>query len=100
MAHIWSDEGKLARWLEVELAALDGWAEVGAVPEDAAREIRTRAWVPSPDRVAELEAKLHHDTAAFVDAVAEGPGEHGRAFHYGLTSSDVVDTGLALQVQE
>src|SRR4051812_43762889 len=100
MAHIWSDEGKLARWLEVELAALDGWAEVGAVPEDAAREIRTRASVPSPDRVAELEAKLHHDTAAFVDAVAEGLGEHGRWFHYGLTSSDVVDTGLALQVQE
>src|SRR3954463_11830920 len=100
MAHIWSDEGKLARWLEVELAALDGWAEVGAVPEDAAREIRTRASVPSPDRVAELEAKLHHDTAAFVDAAAEGLGEHGRWFHYGLTSSDVVDTGLALQVQE
>src|SRR3954454_10466997 len=99
MAHIWSDEGKLARWLEVELAALDGWAEVGAVPEDAAREIRTRASVPSPDRVAELEAKLHHDTAAFVDAVAEQLGPAGRWFHYGLTSSDVVDTALALQVQ-
>src|SRR5215211_6301842 len=100
MARIWSDEGKLARWLEVELAALDGWAEVGAVPEDAAREIRARASVPSPERVAELEAKLHHDTAAFVDAVAEGLGESGRWFHYGLTSSDVVDTALALQVQE
>ncbi|MFL6069028.1 MAG: adenylosuccinate lyase [Gaiellaceae bacterium] len=100
MARIWSDEGKLARWLEVELAALDGWAEVGAVPEDSAREIRARASVPSPQRVAELEAKLHHDTAAFVDAVAEGLGENGRWFHYGLTSSDVVDTALALQVQE
>jgi adenylosuccinate lyase len=100
MARIWSDEGKLARWLEVELAALDGWAEVGAVPEDAAREIRARASVPSPERVGELEAKLHHDTAAFVDAVAEGLGENGRWFHYGLTSSDVVDTALALQVQE
>src|SRR4051794_1716642 len=100
MARIWSDEGKLARWLEVELAALDGWAEVGAVPEDAAREIRARANVPSPERVAELEAKLHHDTAAFVDAVAEGLAENGRWFHYGLTSSDVVDTALALQVQE
>jgi len=100
MARIWSDEGKLARWLEVELAALDGWAEVGAVPEDAAREIRARASVPSPERVAELEARLHHDTAAFVDAVTEGLGETGRWFHYGLTSSDVIDTALGLQVQE
>src|SRR4051794_22700703 len=100
MTRIWSDEEKLARWLEVELAALDGWAEVGAVPEEAAREIRARANVPSPERVAELEAKLHHDTAAFVDAVAEGLDENGRWFHYGLTSSDVVDTALALQVQE
>src|SRR5580765_1600858 len=100
MARIWSDEEKLARWLEVELAALDGWAEVGAVPEDAAREVRARALVPSPERVAELEAKLHHDLAAFVDAVADSLGENGRWFHYGLTSSDVVDTGLALQVQK
>src|SRR3954452_16919577 len=100
MARIWSDEGKLARWLEVELAALDGWAKVGAVPEDAAREIRARATVPSPERVAELEAKLHHDTAAFVDAATEGLGENARWFHYGLTSSDVIDTALALQVRE
>src|SRR3954469_12891701 len=100
MARIWSDEEKLARWLEVELAALDGWAEVGAVPEAAARDIRAGATVPSPERVAELEAKLHHDTAAFVDAAAEGLGEHARWFHYGLTSSDVIDTALALQVQE
>jgi len=100
MARIWSDEEKLARWLEVELAALDGWAETGAVPQAAARDIRARATVPSPERVAELEAKLHHDMAAFVDAVAEALGEAGRWFHYGLTSSDVVDTALALQIQE
>ncbi len=100
MTRIWSDEEKLARWLEVELAALDGWAEVGTVPEDVAREIRARATVPSPERVAELEARLHHDLAAFVDGVAEGLGEGGRWFHYGLTSSDVVDTALALQVQK
>src|SRR5690348_4726998 len=99
MAGIWSDEAKLARWLEVELAALDGWAELRAVPQNAAREIRTRAKVPSPERVAELEARLHHDTAAFVDAVAEELGEAGRWFHYGLTSSDVVDTALALQIR-
>jgi adenylosuccinate lyase len=99
MARIWSDEGRLERWLEFELAALDGWAEVGAVPADTVREIRARAAVPSPARIAELEARLHHDTAAFVDAVAETLGDVGRWFHYGLTSSDVVDTALALQVQ-
>src|SRR5712692_5287707 len=100
MARVWSDEGKLARWLDVELAALDGWADVGVVPADAVREIRERATPPSPERVAELEAHLHHDTAAFVDAVAEQVGPVGRWFHFGLTSSDVVDTALALQVQE
>jgi adenylosuccinate lyase len=100
MARIWSDEGKLARWLDVELAALDGWAELGVVPGEAARRIRASASPPDPARVAELEAVLHHDTAAFVDAVAEGLGEEGRWFHYGLTSSDVVDTALSLQLQE
>jgi adenylosuccinate lyase len=100
MAGVWSDERKLASWLEVELAALDAWAELGVVPADAADEIRHRARPPSPDRVDELEAKLHHDTAAFVDAVAAELGPAGRWFHYGLTSSDVVDTGLALQVQQ
>src|SRR6478672_12731044 len=100
MARIWSDEEKLARWLEVELAALEGWAEVGAVPDEAVREIGARAVVPSPERVAQLEAKLHHDLAAFVDAVAESLGEAGRWFHYGLTSSDVVDTALSMQIGE
>jgi adenylosuccinate lyase len=100
MARIWSDENKLARWLEVELAALEGWAEAGVVPDEAVREIRDHAAPPTPERVAELEARLHHDTAAFVDAVAERLGPAGRWFHYGLTSSDVVDTALALQVQE
>ncbi len=99
MTSIWSDEGKLARWLEVELAATDAWAEFGAVPADAALAIRANAVAPSPERVAELEATLHHDTAAFVDAVAETLGPEGRWFHYGLTSSDVVDTALALQIQ-
>ena len=100
MARVWSDESKLARWLEVELAALDGWAAVGAVPEEAAREMRERAEAPAPERVAEIEARTHHDVAAFVDAVAEGLGPVGRWFHYGLTSSDVLDTALSLQIQE
>jgi adenylosuccinate lyase len=99
MARIWSDEGKLATWLEVELAALAGWAEVGAVPADDVAAIEASAKTPDPARVREIEATLHHDTAAFVDAVAEQLGPEGRWFHYGLTSSDVVDTALALQIQ-
>ena len=98
MTRIWSDEGKLERWLEVELAALDGWAETGVVPADAATEIRSKATVPTPERVAEIEQKTHHDVAAFVDAVAGDLGPAGRWFHYGLTSSDIVDTALALQI--
>jgi adenylosuccinate lyase len=100
MARIWSDDGRLARWLEVELAALDGWAAVGVVPAEAAAEIRARAVAPSPERVAEIEDRTQHDVAAFVDAVAEPLGPVGRWFHYGLTSSDVLDTALSLQIQE
>jgi adenylosuccinate lyase len=99
MTSIWSDEGKLRAWLDVELAATAAWAELGVVPEEAARTLAERAVPPSPERVSELEATLHHDTAAFVDAVAEQLGEEGRWFHYGLTSSDVVDTALALQIR-
>ena len=98
MTRIWSDEGKLERWLEVELAALDGWAEIGVVPAEAAEAIRSNALAPTPERVAEIEEKTHHDLAAFVDAVASELGAEGRWFHYGLTSSDVVDTALALQM--
>jgi adenylosuccinate lyase len=100
MARVWSERRKLERWLEVELAVLEGWAELGVVPDDAVREIRARAIVPTPERVGEIEERTHHDVAAFVDAVAEGLGRHGRWFHYGLTSSDVLDTALSLQIQE
>jgi len=100
MQRIWSDESRLARWLEVELAALDGWAEVGAVPREAAEAIRQRAVPPSPERVAEIEEVTQHDVAAFVDAVADDLGADGRWLHYGLTSSDVLDTALALQVRQ
>jgi adenylosuccinate lyase len=100
MTRIWSDEGKLARWLDVELAALEGWAEVGVVPPESVAEIAAKAATPSPERVAEIEALTHHDVAAFVDAVSEELGAEGRWFHYGLTSSDVVDTALALQIRD
>jgi adenylosuccinate lyase len=100
MASIWSDEGRLARWLEVELAALDGWAGVGVVPAESVAEIRRRTVPPTPERVAEIEERTQHDLAAFVDAVAEQLGPVGRWFHYGLTSSDVLDTSLSLQIRE
>ena len=100
MTQVWSDEAKLARMLEVELAALEGWSELGVVPGDAAARIRSVAQPPSTARVAELERETNHDVAAFVDAVAGSLGEDGRWFHFGLTSSDVLDTALALTVQD
>jgi adenylosuccinate lyase len=100
MSRVWSEEGKLARWLEVELAALEGWAEIGAVPAADVAAIRGAAQPPSPERVAEIELTTDHDVAAFVDAVAEQLGPEGRWVHYGLTSSDVLDTALALQIRD
>jgi adenylosuccinate lyase len=99
MARAWSDEARLSHWLEVELAALDAWAQLGVIPADVAARIRASAEVPSPARVADLERETGHDVAAFVDAVAATLGDDGRWFHFGLTSSDVVDTALALTVQ-
>ncbi len=100
MSGIWSEESKFARWFEVELAALDGWAELGSIPASDVAAIRAKARPPSPERVSEIERVTDHDTAAFVDAVAEQLGPEGRWFHYGLTSSDVVDTALSLQIQD
>ena len=96
MAAIWSEERKLAHWLDVELAALDAWAEVGAVPTEVAAAVRATVRVPTPKRVAEIESVTDHDTAAFVDAVIEQLGPEGRWVHFGLTSSDVVDTAQCL----
>ncbi len=100
MARVWSEEAKLERWLQVEIAALDAWAQVGAVPASAIAAIRARATVPTPQRVAEIERVTNHDVAAFVDAVAAELGSDGRWFHYGLTSSDVLDTALSMTVQD
>src|SRR5437660_10266885 len=91
MSRVWSEEAKLERWLEVEVAALEAWAQVGVVPSEAAAEIRQHAQVPTPARGEEIERRLNHSVAAFVDAVGENLGPEGRWFHYGLTSSDVVD---------
>src|SRR3954464_9546156 len=100
MARIWSEEAKLSAWLEGELAALDGWADLGVVPREDVAAIREHTRVPLPERVAELERETPHDVAAFVDAASDGLGAEGRWLHYGLTSSDVLDTALALQVRD
>jgi len=96
---VWSQQRKLECWLEVELAATEAWAEEGVVPREAAEAARANAAF-TVDAVNEREKVTDHDVAAFVDVVAESVGEHGRWIHYGLTSSDVLDTALALQLRE
>jgi adenylosuccinate lyase len=95
---VWTPEAKLQSWLEVELAATEAWAAEGVVPEEGAREAREKAAF-TVEAVEEREKVTDHDVAAFVDVVAASVGEHGRWIHYGLTSSDVLDTALALQLR-
>jgi adenylosuccinate lyase len=95
----WSPQRKLERWLEVELAATEAWVEEGVVPKEAAEACRANAAF-TVEAVNEREKVTDHDVAAFVDVVAASVGEHGRWIHYGLTSSDVLDTALALQLGE
>jgi len=97
MGRLWTEEAKLERWLRVEVAACEAMAELGIIPKNAARAIAKKAKA-DPKRVAEIEEVTRHDVAAFVQAVQEAVGPEGRFFHYGMTSSDVLDTGLALQL--
>jgi adenylosuccinate lyase len=99
MKEIWTDDGRYARWLEVELAVCEVQAERGMVPRDALDTIRAKAAV-DPVRVAEIEAEVRHDVIAFLTAVAENVGPASRFVHYGMTSSDVLDTALALQIRD
>ncbi len=95
MARIWSDQSRYAAWLEVELAATEVLAERGVVPREAEAAIRERALFDAA-RIDEIEREVKHDVIAFVSNVAENVGPHGRWLHYGLTSSDVVDTALSM----
>jgi adenylosuccinate lyase len=99
MGRIWTEERRYQAWLEVELAAADAMADAGIVPHDAARELRARARFDIA-RIEEIEQTTHHDVIAFTTAVAEHVGPAARYLHFGLTSSDVVDTALALQLVE
>jgi adenylosuccinate lyase len=96
---VWTDERRMSGWLEVELAATDAWAAEGVVPAEAAAACRERASF-TVEAVREREATTGHDVAAFVDVTAASIGEEGRWLHYGLTSSDVLDTALGLQLRE
>jgi adenylosuccinate lyase len=95
---IWSDRARMANWLEIELAAVEAWAALGVIPKDDARACRDRASF-EVDAVLDRERVTRHDLAAFVDVVASSIGEEGRWIHYGMTSSDVLDTGFALQLR-
>src|SRR5487761_1748768 len=98
IASIFSDSSRLQRWLDVELLACEGWAEIGRIPVEALSALQGAAI--DAERIAELEAEQGHDIAAFVAAVQETVGDAGRYFHLGLTSSDVVDTALATQLRD
>ena len=104
MGRLWTDETRLAKWLEVELATTEALAECGQVPKDAAQKLRAAAKPPAPERVTEIERDVRHDLIAFTLAVVEqlpaDARDAGRWLHFGLTSSDVLDTALALQLAD
>jgi adenylosuccinate lyase len=99
MGRIWEDQNKYQRWLDVELAVVETLAEDGTIPKRDAEEIKTRASF-SVDRINEIEVEVKHDVIAFTTSVAEFVGSASRFFHFGLTSSDVLDTAMALQVRD
>ena len=99
MGRLWSDESRFSAWMKVEIAALETQAEMGLVPAEAAMEIAGKASF-DVSRILEIEEVVKHDVIAFTTSVAESIGDLSRYFHYGLTSSDVVDTALAMMTAE
>jgi adenylosuccinate lyase len=98
MAEVWSEQVKLGHWLEIEIQVAEAWARLGVIPAGDGREIRANAAFDL-QRVEAVERVTRHDVAAFVQVVADSVGPAGRWVHFGLTSSDVLDTGLALQLR-
>ena len=99
MGRIWSDQRRYETWLLVETAAADAMAAAGIVPAEAARDIRERGAFDIA-RIEEIEQTTQHDVIAFTTAVAEKVGPSARWLHFGLTSSDVIDTAQAMQMRE
>lgn len=98
MAAIWSATHKTDTWLQVELLVCEGWAKEGVIPQDALEKIRQAHY--DMQRMHEIEQETHHDVISFLRSIQEQLGPEGRFIHLGLTSSDVLDTGLALQIKE
>lgn len=99
MLKIWSLENQYRKWLEVEIAVCEAWAELGVIPSEAVEAIKSRARF-DPEEIAKIETRTHHDMMAFLENVSSYVGEEARFLHYGLTSSDVKDSALALQLRE
>lgn len=98
MSAVWSERSKLGKWLAVEIAVCDAWATLGEIPQEAAERIRKARF--DEDRITYYFEKTHHDMTAFTRSVSESLGEERRFIHLGLTSSDVMDTALSLQMIE
>ncbi|MFH1169728.1 MAG: adenylosuccinate lyase [Chloroflexota bacterium] len=98
MKRVWSDESKFTKWLDVEIAVCDAWSEIGAIPRGAIPKIKMAKC--NFKRMDEILKDTHHDMTAFLGAVSESLGEESRFIHLGLTSSDVMDTALSLQMVE
>jgi adenylosuccinate lyase len=99
MGRIWSEENSFQKWLDVEILAAEGLARLGKVPKSAIARIRKKARF-NVKRIREIEAEVKHDVIAFLSCVAESIGDDARFLHIGMTSSDVIDTGLAIQFKE
>ncbi len=96
MKEVWSDENKFAKWLEVEIAVCEAWAKVGVIPRRTMPKIKMARF--NLKRMDEILKETHHDVTAFLGSVAESLGDESRFIHLGLTSSDVIDTALSLQL--
>lgn len=99
MAHIWSDETRYQTWLDVEIEACQAWANIGVIPQADVDALRKNATF-SIERILEIEEETHHDVVAFTRAVSESLGEERKWVHYGLTSTDVVDTAYGYQLKQ
>src|ERR671924_2168631 len=99
MSAIWADQRKFEIWLEIEILACEAMAELGQIPQSDAAEIRKRARFSIPE-ILEIEKRTNHDVIAFLENVAQSVGPAARWIHQGLTSSDILDTTLAVQMTE
>src|SRR5699024_1505943 len=99
MGKIWTEKNKYQAWLEVEILACEAWAELGVIPKEDVQAIRKNASF-SVERIYEIEKETRHDVVAFTRTVSESLGEERKWVHYGLTSTDVVDTALSYLIKQ